>query len=212
MVCTTEIAYKWGGIAAFEEQRKDPDKYSEEEINHMLAVATVDAADLVHLFVRTGVRDEEAMYMHWGNVNWTQKQIVVDEKPEYQWRPKDKETRIIPVEDGILLKRLAARRKGQSPARTLIFPNTNGEPGFHLIKKLHKVVKKMAKRGWMINGAATLHGFRRAYASYMIRHSDLQIVQKLLGHSDIETTSRYLAPDHERARRGTRKAFKGIGD
>jgi len=70
----------------------------------------------------------------------------------------------------------------------------------------------MKAKGLTLKEAPTLHRFRRTFASMMIGHTDLQTVQKLLGHSDIETTSRYLAPDQERARVGTRTAFKGIGE
>jgi integrase len=201
----------WGDLPR-EEKKANIDRYSEEEIKAMLAVANEDEKDFIHLFLRTGCRDEEVAYMKWSDVDWKRRQIVVKEKPEWNWRPKDKEERLIPLEDGVLLKRLAARRTRQKPASNLIFPNTNGEPDMHLIRRLHKIVARARKKGAEFEGDITLHKFRRTYASMMIAHSDLQTVSELLGHSDIETTSRYLAPDREKARRGTRTAFSGIGD
>jgi integrase len=113
------------------------------------------------------------------------------------------------LEDGVLLKRLTARRQRQTPGCDLVFPNTNGEPDQHLIRRLHKIAAKAVAKGFEFEGDITLHRFRRTYASMMISHCDLQTVSSLL---DIQTTARYLAPDQSKARVGSRTAFKGIGD
>jgi integrase len=201
----------WGDFPR-QEKKQNIDRYSEEEINAMLEVSDVDEADLIQLFLRTGCRDEEVAYMKWSDVDWKRKQVIVSEKPEYDWRPKDKESRTIPLEDGVLLKRLAARRQRQRPANSLIFPNKSGQPDTHLIRRLHRIVKKAKAKGHEFEGDIMLHKFRRTYASMMISHSDLQTVSALLGHSDIETTSMYLAPDQSKARQGTRTAFSKVGD
>lgn len=194
-----------------EEKQPNIDRYSPEEVRAMLAVADENQADLIQFFLRTGCRDEEAAYLEWRDVDFKRQQIVVCEKHGI-WKPKDKEQRVIPVEDGVLLKRLEARKKRQDPPSKLVFPNSLGSPDMHLIRHLHKVVAKANQSGFEIEGVPTLHRFRRTYASMMISHSDLQTVSSLLGHSDIETTSRYLAPDQSKARIGTRTAFQSIGD
>jgi len=195
------------------ETKKDHiDRYSEEEIRAMLSVADIDEADFIQTFVRTGCRDEEVVYLHWADVDFKRQQIVISEKPKYGWRPKDRESRTIPLEDGVLLKRLAARKQRQAPISDLVFPNTNGDPDQHLIRKLHKIIAKAEAAGSEFEGDITLHRFRRTYASMMISHSDLQTVSALLGHSDVQTTALYLAPDQSKARVGTRTAFNGIGD
>ena len=193
-----------------EEKRQNINKYSAEEIKGMLSVATVDEADLIQTFLRTGCRDEEGAYLLWTDIDWKRKQITIDEKPKYEWKPKDKERRVLPLEDGVLLDRLDTRRKRQSPHSPLVFPNTLGTPDMHLVSRLHKVVAKMKTKGLEIEGTPDLHRFRRTYASMMISHSDLQTVSDLLGHSDIETTARYLAPDQSKARIGTRTAFQAV--
>jgi integrase len=193
-----------------EEKKANVDKYSEDEIRSMLAVADDDEADLIHTFLRTGCRDEEVAYLHWTDIDWKRKQLVISDKPKYGWRTKNKKSRDIPLEDGVLLDRLAARRKRQKPPSNLVFPNTVGEPNDHLIKQLHKVVKKARAAKHEFEGAITLHRFRRTYASMMISHTDLQTVSTLLGHSDIKTTARYLAPDQTKARVGTRTAFAAV--
>ena len=195
-----------------ETKREHVNKYSEDEINALLSAADIDDADLIQTFLRTGCRDEEIVYLHWSNVDFKRQQIKISEKSKYGWRPKDRESRTIPLEDGVLLKRLTARRQRQTPGCDLVFPNTNGEPDQHLIRRLHKVAVKAVAAGFEFEGHITLHRFRRTYASMMISHCDLQTVSSLLGHSDIQTTARYLAPDQTKARVGTRTAFNGIGD
>jgi integrase len=192
-----------------EQKKPNTDKYSTEEIKAMFSVADVDEADVIHFFLRTGCRDGEVSHMEWKDIDWKRQQVIVREKPGI-WKPKDKEQREIPVEDGVLLKRLEARKKRQKPPSHLVFPNTIGEPDLRLIRYLHKVVEKARAKGLEIEGIPTLHRFRRTYASMMISHSDLQTVSSLLGHSNIETTSRYLAKDESKARVGTRTAFKDV--
>src|SRR6267154_1450973 len=192
------------------EERAKPNKYSEDRVNALLDAADVDDADLIQTFLRTGCRDEEIVYLHWSDVHYKEQEIEISEKPKYGWRTKDREARTIPLEDGVLLKRLKAREQRQSGSG-LVFPNTNGEPDQHLIRRLHKVAEKARASGFKFKQDITLHRFRRTYASMMIAHCDLQTVSELLGHSDIETTARYLAADQTKARVGSRTAFKGIG-
>jgi integrase len=192
-----------------EQKKVNTDKYSPEEIKAMLSVADVDEADVIHFFLRTGCRDGEVSHMTWKDIDFKNKQILVREKVGI-WKPKDKENRNIPIEDGVLLRRLEARRKRQKPTSQWLFPNTLGEPDRHLILYLHRAVDKATAKGYEIDGTPTLHRFRRTYASMMISHSDLQTVSSLLGHADIETTSRYLAKDESKARAGTRTAFKDL--
>jgi site-specific recombinase XerD len=43
---------------------------------------------------------------------------------------------------------------------------------------------------------ATPHALRRTFATQLIRHGvDVKTVQELLGHADLQTTSRYLTSD-----------------
>jgi len=188
-------------------KKEHENKYSEDEINAMLSAADIDEADLIQTFLRTGCRDEEIVYLHWTDVNFKRQQIVISEKPKYGWRPKEREARTIPLEDGVLLKRLAARKRRQSRVNHLVFPNTNGTPDQHLIRRLRKVAEKAEARGFTFEGDVTLHRFRPTYASIMISHCDLQTVSLLLGHSNIQTTAAYLGPERKGARVG-RTGFK----
>jgi integrase len=210
------------GLLRFDEAPKEPkrgrngnaapDMYSLDEINKLLAVATEDEKDLIQFFLRLGVRDEEAQYAEWSDIETRREggelvhEFHVQEKPKYDWKPKDREDRLIPVENG-LYKRLMERRAKRATVGDLIFPNSKGTPDAHLIRRLQAASERAG-----LTKRPTLHKFRRTFASLMIGGSDLQTVQELLGHSDIETTALYLAPDHAKARKAARTAFNGVGD
>ena len=193
-----------------ERAKEQVNKYTEEEINALLEVADEDEADLIHTFLRTGCRDEEVVYLHWPDINFKLQEVKISDKPKYGWKVKDRESRIIPVEDGVLLKRLAARKVRQKPESHLVFPNTLGGPDQHLIRRLRKVAERAETKGFKFEGEINLHRFRRTYASMMIADSDLQTVSELLGHEDVETTARYLAPDRSKAIKASKTAFKAI--
>lgn len=56
-------------------------------------------------------------------------------------------------------------------------------------------------------GGPTLHRFRHTYATRLLEQgADIVTVQKLMAHSDIETTRQYLNPDEE-LKRGTVNRF-----
>ena len=62
----------------------------------------------------------------------------------------------------------------------------------HLLRRLKTIAKKAGVKD------PTLHKFRQTYATRLLESgSDIVTVQKLLGHSDIDTTRQYLNPDED---------------
>src|ERR1700730_4164284 len=96
-----------------ERAKEQVNKYTEEEINALLAVADDDEADLIHMFLRTGCRDEEVVYLHWTDINFKRQEVKISDKPKYGWKVKDRESRIIPINDGVLMERLSLRKQRQ---------------------------------------------------------------------------------------------------
>ena len=53
---------------------------------------------------------------------------------------------------------------------------------------------------------ATLHKFRHTYATRLLeKGADIVTLQKLMGHSDIETTRRYLNPEDDLKRKAANR-------
>jgi integrase len=191
--------------------KKRPTRYSIEMINKMLEVADDNQKDLIHFLLETGFRDEETAYAKWTDIDFEQHSINVHPKPEYGWSPKDGEAR---EEDIVLqdrfIKRMKARQKRQVGS-TLIFPTETNKPNMHLIK----IVQRVAKKAGITDKRITLHAFRRTFGTMVAKEYGIEQARIWLGHSDIETTQRYMAADEmttEHSRKMVKKMFAGVGD
>jgi integrase/recombinase XerD len=80
---------------------------------------------------------------------------------------------------------------------SLIFPQAEGKPDGHMLRKL----KYLAKRA-CLHGQFKLHKFRKTYATLQHRAGvDARTIQKRLGHSALETTLAYLEGEEARSER-----------
>jgi len=119
----------------------------------------------------------------------------VTPKPEEGFSPKDYEERIIPIPPDLVheLKKLPQTSRW-------VFPNKKGNHMNHLLRDLNGI----AEAAKVSN--ATLHKFRHTYATRLLESgADIVTVQKLMGHSDIETTRQYLDPDESLKRKAVNR-------
>ncbi len=138
----------------------------------------------------TGLREQEVCYLTWDDVilERDRESLVVRRKPGFT--PKDYEEREVPI-PGELAAMLRAREHN-SP---WVFPSAGSSLETHLLRRL----KRVAARAGAAD--ATLHKFRHTYAPRLLENgADIVTVQWLLGHSDLDTTKRYLNPDGDRKR------------
>lgn len=182
---------------------KQPTKYSRETVAAILRSATVDEADLVWFFLATGFRDGEVAHAEWPDINFQDGTINIHAKPQtstrrWSWKPKDDESRSVDIPlSADFLKRMAARRERQKSQNcALIFPNSACRPSH----KLLRIVRAAAKRAG-ITERIELHKFRKTFACYIAENHSIELVRKLLGHSDIATTQLYLSANEADVRR-----------
>lgn len=184
-----------------------------------------DLKDLVLTFAWTGMRDEEIQHLTWADLNWKngdgRGKITVQDKPQYAWRVKDHEKRIVTMPDK-LRARLKARFEGKGQGTTrvarshneLIFPTSAGTPNQNFADHVGSLQKRAEENGYEFSRPEArkhiLHNFRKSYATMqMVNGVPIRNIQHDLGHSDLATTERYLAvvdnPDK------IRKDFETIG-
>ena len=143
------------------------------------------------------------------DIDFHNRLVHVHAKPEWGWKPKDKEERSIPVSDDLLAKLRALIES--KPHQRLLFPRTTDckSPDGHLLRRLkdtalqaglncgHCVSRKgdrcstepVCKR-W------SLHGYRRTFATIHHRNGvSVRTLMDWLGHSDLETVLSYLASE-----------------
>ena len=161
--------------------------YTGEDVRKMLeASETLSERALIMFPSGTGFRKGEIAHAECTDINFTEKTIQTLSKPKWEFTTKDHEQRIIPVSDSLLeiLKQHCATLDG-----TLLFPTRNEKPDDHL----NRILVRIAKRAGVKVPVKPCHAFRAYYATSLVRNGvDIYTVQRMLGHSDIETTQGYL--------------------
>jgi integrase len=153
------------------------------------------------LFLKTGMRDQEAMHVEWTDISTSTKTLHLRAKPKYEFKLKDHEQRAMPLPDE-LMKLLANYRKAH-PTTNLILGSKNDQPP----TKLLRLLKDCARRAGLNCGTCNaciarkecerwfLHRFRATYCTKLLRSGlDLRTVQQMMGHADLASTMRYLRP------------------
>jgi integrase len=184
-----------------DKESKEPESYSPEELDSMMAVATVDEGDLIQTFLRTGFRAGEIEHLIWSDVDFKKHTVTTSDKLQFNWRMKDYEVRTIPMHPS-LQKRLTARldrmrKEGKGDSQDLVFPTAKGTPDGHHIRILHRVVKRAIAAGHEFEHSLELHNFRKTYAQrLMIAELTIEDIRLRLGHADLKTTQGYLTKSH----------------
>lgn len=165
-----------------------PPTYTQEDLNKLFAKCTDDERTIFATFLLTGLREEELYFLTWPDVDLKHPEeatIRVTGDGKKGFSPKDYEERIIPIPED--LANLLAELPKKSP---WVFPGKTGGRTNHLLRRLKEIAAAAEVQD------ATLHKFRHTYATRLLESgTDIVTVQKLMGHSDIDTTRQYLNPD-----------------
>jgi integrase/recombinase XerD len=169
---------------------EEPEIYEQEELAKLFAKC--DAAERLwyEFFLMTGMREQEVMYTYWSDVNLAASTVRVSHKPDRGWTPKAYKEREIPIPSK-LVKSLKAWKAKSDKACSLVFPTAGCNPKLDFLDGL----KAVAERAKLDKENFWLHKFRATFATRCLWAGvDLRTVQQWLGHSDMESTMRYLKP------------------
>ena len=166
-----------------------PQKFNflkEEEYNELLKQAlkiSPDFYNMVLFTLRTGVRVGELMGLKWGDVDFEKKIVTIKRSlvNGIMGSPKSNKERNIPLSDDIY----AILKKDRELKDNYIFLDKMVSR-FSLNRALKKACKRASVeiRGW--------HDLRHSFASKLANNGiSLQVIQTLLGHSDLKMTQRY---------------------
>jgi integrase len=183
-------------------EKKVPKAYGRDVISTLMATAKSELMGVtIDVLRMAGLREQEAIYLQWSDIDFHRSILKVRSKPELDFMVKDKEERDVPMPKE-LVKTLKAWRK-KYPRSTWVLGTQGDKPQLHMLRAL----KRLAKRAGLNCGSCpgcqskhkecrefTLHAFRRSYATALARANvDVHAIRDLLGHSDLQTTLRYLA-------------------
>ena len=193
-------AIKWGylkenptkGVSKLKvTDAKKPRFLSKDEIKCLLDNCGRELYPIFYTFLNTGMRLGELVNLTWDDIDFKSHKIYIQTK-EF-WHPKTGE-RTIPMSDGVF-DLLSELRKKREPNFKFVFAGKKDGPlTIKLRERLITVAKKCG-----FEDVTKIHTLRHTFASHLVMNGvDLPTVQRLLGHSDIQTTMIYahLAPDH----------------
>ena len=185
---------------------ESPEVYEREEISKFLDACEPNERLWFEFFLMTGMREQEVMYTYWSDINFAKCTVKVSHKPDRDWTPKAYKEREIPVPESLIasLKRL---KTGDGNCN-LVFATSGCKPK----KDFLDCCKAIAKRAKLNPETFWLHKFRATFATWTLcKQVDLRTVQSYLGHSDIESTMRYLKPaGHDHVREKMNSVFEGV--
>lgn len=172
--------------------------FSEEDIDALRSACEkpIERA-LIEFLLSSGVRNKECCNMRVSDVDFSKKTVYVKGGKGN----KDRTTYISPVCKKHLLKYLKSR-KGESD---FLFLNQRptGDRAY-TTGGIAKIITEVAKRANVEK--AHPHRFRRTLATTLAKRGmPIQEIQKILGHTDISTTQRYIDMDYTTVEASYRK-------
>jgi site-specific recombinase XerD len=169
---------------------EEPEIYEQEELDKLVAACDDEERLWYEFFLMTGMREQEVMYTYWSDINLAHATVRVSHKPDRGWTPKAYKEREIPI-PAKLAKSLKAWKAKANKSCNLVFPTTGCNPKLDFLDCL----KAVAEHAKLDPENFRLHKFRATFATKCLWAGvDLRTVQQWLGHSDMESTMRYLKP------------------
>jgi integrase len=186
--------------------QEEPEIYEREEVSKFLAACEPDERLWFEFFLATGMREQEVMHTYWSDISFAKCTVKVTHKPDFNWTPKAYKEREIPIPESLVASLKAAKAKhGDCP---LIFPTSGCKPKLDFLD----CCKTVAKRAGLDEGNFWLHKFRATFATWLLwKQVDLRTVQSWMGHTDMDSTMRYLKPaGHDLVREKMNSVFEGV--
>ena len=206
---TLKLATAWGYLPAtphIERRRltankRRTDALDDDEVEVLLKVSWGLYRALVQVALHTGLRAAELRGLHWQDVQWEARRLVVrrTELDGVFYPTKGSVERAVPLSDTILQllrHRMYADLQGGRELKTaLVFPGRNGKPqdADQLSRNLRMHYRKAGIESRLSEGYRPWHMLRHTFATRLFRAGvPVPTIQRLLGHAQIRTTMEYL--------------------
>jgi len=174
---------------------EEPEVYEREDLERFFKCCSDEERLWFEFFLMTGMREQEVMHATWPDINLNRGVVTVRYKPEYSFSPKNYKEREIPIPNK-LVESLKKSKKKTDSSCPLLFPTAGCRPKLDFLDSC----KAIAKRAKLNNGDFWLHKFRATFATrHLWEGVDLRTVQSWMGHTDLESTMRYLKPNRSQA-------------
>ena len=183
---------------------KEVEVYEPEEVTAFFAQCNPKQRVVFRFFLGSGAREQEVAFTAWTDLDLRNGLWHVRAKPDRGFKPKDYEERTVPLPD-VLVDELKQWRNKNSKSY-FAFPNDSNDPQGHLLRELKQLAldaglncghcksrKGQSCKRHPVCRRWYLHKFRATAATNWLQNGvDIRTVQTWLGHSDMESTLRYL--------------------
>jgi integrase/recombinase XerD len=163
-----------------------PEILTSEEVKKLIDVVdNVKHKLLLKLMYGCGLRVSEVVKLNKRDINYDEKLIHIR-------LSKGRKDRFVGIPESISKDLM---KFSDLQENTVLFPSNRG--GRLSIKTIQEIVKSAAIRAG-ITKRVHPHMLRHSYAAHLLEQgTDLRLIQKLLGHSDIKTTQIYLSVSNQ---------------
>jgi integrase len=166
-------------------------RHMEKKLDRWLGENNEELLRVKAVAINTGLRAGELVNLTWQDI--TGEILRVTKKPD--WIPKDYEERAIPLNKTATLALREQKLKRVILGR-YVFPRQDGRK---YGRGLDVAMGRAFKAAGLPGG---LHNLRHTFATRYLDHGgNIKDLQKLLGHSDLKTTQRYLHADEEQMKK-----------
>ena len=163
---------------------KDFSYLNDAEIPLFLGACDKEFYPIAFTLVYTGIRIGELCGLKWDKINFATGFINVSNS--FNGSTKDLEARDIPMNDQ-LIKILQGHFKAANGS-PFVFPDSKGNMrGGDFLKRFRSTLRRAN-----INKKLTIHDLRHTFATLFAKTGNIYSLMKLLGHSDLKTTERYI--------------------
>lgn len=182
--------------------------YDRPEQERLLVAAQTEPgwAPMVHLALRTGMRRGELLGLDWEDINWERRTVCVRRSllEGTLSTPKNHRIRYVPLSSDVATA-LAYLRLAEGP----VFRRPDGRRRAETTAEL--AIRRIVRRAGLRPGA--WHALRHSYATLLAQEGvPLPTIMKLLGHSSIAMTMRYVHVTPAAMQEATDALERAFGD
>lgn len=156
---------------------------TDDEFSSLMRAARPSWRLLLALARYAGLRRGEAMNLTWNQVDWEQSRLTVVAND--QWRPKDRDSRVVPVVPELRTSLLEAFGQAEPGAEKVI------AEGAINIKNISRDFTVLCGRAGVKRYAKPFHTLRKTCLTVWARQFPQHVVAAWAGHASSETTSEY---------------------
>lgn len=199
------------GVKLLKYQKRPPRFLTNEEIGLLLQNTSAWLKPIVTVMLNTGMRDGERRQLKFEHVDFKKRRVLIHAPKTKDYRPVPLNNEALEMlqwlEQNYISPSTHKRTKRKKIQKDYIFCHEDGSPVENIKKAFANACRKAGLK------RVSPHTLRHTFASHLVMNGiDLTTVQRLLGHSSINTTMMYAHLTEDHLARGVEKLVWGSSE